>query len=359
MAGEAIGIPNGGHRVVRGARRWVLLAAVVVMAVAGVTAWQLTRHTGTTGSHTGSGGATHPQGGDTSASPSPTSTQRILLGAYTALAGEGTEAAIERRESAMGRRYDLQLTYYNWNDVFPDAGEATIVAHGRTPVMTWYGPGKDSGDNRTIAEVNDGSDDGWILSQAAAIKSFGHRIYFRLMPEMNGIWYHGFSGDPSAYVSAWRRVYKLFAEAGVKNVTWVWCPNVGPSGWDAYYPGDAYVDIIGVDGFSNVKYGYQTFEQMFGPFLTHYAGRKPIMIVETATDSGAGDPGAGVGSAASYISGMRSYLEDVAGPRYGVMGLCWFDTDDTDHHNWRLDQTKASWQAWLSLARDPYFGGRG
>lgn len=284
----------------------------------------------------------------------------MLLGTYTSLASvPDTEVAVERREAAMGRRYDLQITYYNWNDVFPDAEEPTIVAHGRTPVVTWYGPGKDPSDHRTLAEINDGSDDAWIRQQAEGIKAFGHRIYLRLMPEMNGIWYPGFSGKPAGYVAAWRRIHGLFGQVGVTNVTWVWCPNIAPAVWDPYYPGNGYVDVIGVDGFSNVKYGYQTFEQIFAPFLTHFAGRKPLLINEVATDSGAGNAAAGVGSAASFIDGMRSYLKDVAGRRYGVIGLCWFDTDDTDHHDWRVDQTAASWKSWLALARDPVFGGKG
>jgi hypothetical protein len=282
----------------------------------------------------------------------------MLLGAYVSLASEpDTEVAVERREAAMGRRYDLQITYYNWNDVFPDADEPAIVAHGRTPVMTWYGPGKDPSDHRTITEITDGSDDAWIRQQAEAIKAFGHHIYLRLMPEMNGTWYPGFSGKPAAYVDAWRRIHGLFGQVGVTNVTWVWCPNIAPAGWDPYYPGSQYVDAIGVDGFSNVKYGYQTFEQIFVPFLTHYAGRKPLLIDEVATDAGAGNAAVGVGSAASFIDGMRSYLKDVAGPRYGVIGVCWFDTDNTDHHDWRVDQTAASWQAWLALARDSAFRG--
>jgi glycosyl hydrolase family 26 len=287
--------------------------------------------------------------------PDPAS--RMLLGTYISLSGQSTEAAIEQREAAMGHRYNLELTYYNWDDHFPDSGEATIVAHGRTPVVTWYGPGKDVDDPRTLAEVNNGSDDGWIRQQAQAIKDFGHRIYLRLMPEMNGTWYHGFSGNPTAYVSAWQRIHRLFAQEAVTNVTWVWCPNIDPDDWDQYYPGNSYVDIIGVDGFSNTKYGYQTFEQMFAGFLGHYAGRRPLMIVETATNSGNGDAAAGIGSAASFISGMHSYLETVAGPRYGLVAVCWFDTDNTDNHDWRVDQTSAAWQAWLSLARDRYFGG--
>jgi hypothetical protein len=96
---------------------------------------------------------------------------------------------------------------------------------------------------------------------------------------------------------------------------------------------------------------------MFGSFFTHYSGRKPLLVVETATNSGSGDQAAGIGSAASYINGMHTYLKDTAGPDYGVIGVCWFDTDNTDAFDWRLNQTAASWQAWLSLARDPSFGG--
>ena len=357
----------GGSRVIRGPRRWVLLTAVLVLAPAGLAACasassSTPASSGTpASSSTPASSPTPSPSGPFSSFPAylPDPASGMLLGTYISLSGQSTEAAIEQREAAMGHRYNLQLTYYNWDSLFPDSGEATIVAHGRTPVVTWYGPGKDADDPRTLAEVINGSDDGWIRQQAEAIKDFGHRIYLRLMPEMNGTWYHGFSGNPAAYVAAWQRIHRLFAQEAVTNVTWVWCPNIDPDDWDQYYPGNSNVDIIGIDGFSNTKYGYQTFEQMFSSFLQHYAGRKPLMIVETATNSGNGDAAAGSGSAASFISGMHSYLKDVAGPRYGMVAVCWFDTDNTDNFDWRVDQTPAAWQAWLSLARDPYFGGHG
>jgi len=342
-------------------RGWIALAVTVaVVAAAAVAVLQISTHSGdrtpSGSAETPSGGARTPSAASTSAAPR----QHILLGAFTDLKGQSsTEASVEQREGAMGRRYDLEVTYYNWDDVFPDAGERGIAAHGRTVAMTWYGPGKDDSDQRTLTEVNDGSDDGLILNQAAAIKAFGYRIYLRLMPEMNGDWFHGFSGNPAAFIAAWHRIHRLFAQAGADNVTWVWCPNNGPADWDRYYPGDGYVDVIGVDGFSNTTYGWQTFEQMFGAFLAHYAGRKPLMINETATDSGAGYPAAGIGSAASFINGLRGYLQQTAGPRYGLTGLTWFDSNATDQHNWRVDQTPQSWQAWLGLARAAYFGGPG
>ena len=82
------------------------------------------------------------------------------------------------------------------------------------------------------------------------------------------------------------------------------------------------------------------------------------MVVETGTNSGAGDPGQHIGSAASYITGMARYLKAVAGPRYGVIAVCWFDADTNNGYNWRLDQTPSAWRAWLALASDPFFCGR-
>jgi hypothetical protein len=277
---------------------------------------------------------------------------RMLLGAYVSLSDHpDDEKAVEEREQAAGRPFDLQLTYYNWDDQFPDFGEAVIAAHGRTPLMTWYGPGKDPTDHRTLAEVNTGQDDAWITAQADAIKAFGKLVYLSPMPEMNGTWYRGFSLDPTAYVAAWRRIHGLFDQAGVTNVRWLWRPNITPAEWDPYYPGDAYVDVIGVDGY-NTGRPWQSFQTIFGSFLAHYSGRKPLMVVETATDSVGG-------SAAEWIMDMHAYLKDTAGPDYGVIGVCWFDTDTDDQHNWRVDQTPQAWQAWLAMAHDPYFGGHG
>ena len=309
----------------------------------------------------GTSAATVPALAVGGASELPDPNVRMLLGAYLSLSGQSLGTAVEARERAMGRPYDLEVTYYDWTDRFPDSGEAAMAAQGSTPFMAWYLPDKEPGSGGSLSEVTAGDDDAWITAQARAIKAFRHPVFLRLAPEMNGEWY-GYSGDPAAFVAAWRHIWHVFAGVGATNVTWVWCPNLSPSNWDPYYPGAAYVDVIGVDGFSNTTYTWQTFQQMFGAFFAHFASfapGKPQLVAETATNSGAGDPVADAGSAASYISGMMSYLRDVAGPRYDVIGVCWFDTDTNNGYNWRVDQTPAAWQAWLAMARDPYFGGHG
>lgn len=280
--------------------------------------------------------------------------RRLWIGAYVNLAGQPAAASVAQRERAMGRPYDLEVTYYNWKDPFPDAGEAQLAANGTIPLMTWYGPIPKT----SLAQINSGENDAWIIRQAEAIKAFGHPLLLRLLPEMNGNWY-GYADRPAQFVRAWRHVHDLFERAGTTNVAWVWCPNVTPATWDGYYPGNSYVDVIGVDGFANVRYTWETFQQMFGPFFAHFAGRRPMLVAETATNSGAGSATAGIGSAALFISGMDHYLRTVAGPKYGVIAVCWFDTDTNDRFDWRVDQTQASWQAWLAMARSPYFGGHG
>lgn len=282
----------------------------------------------------------------------PNPEHRMLLGAFTDLPGETSmQAAVAQREEAMGRKYNLVLTYYNWKNLFSAKIEEKIIRHKQIPVITWYGPGRTPHSHFDLGKINDGQEDAWILQQAEVIKSFRKTVFLRPMIEMNGNWYEGYSGHPAAFIAAWRRIYDLFARAGVHNVVWVWCPNLGPHDWDLYYPGNSYVDVIGVDGFNGWG-SWRSFKQMFQPFLAHFAGRKPLMIGETGTDNF-------YGLAGSWISGMHAYLKNVAGPRYGVIAVCYFDTKINAPYNWSLDQTPAAWQAWLSLARDPYFGGHG
>ena len=310
---------------------------------------------------TGTGSASGAATEGTLADGIPDPRSRMLLGAYTDLKGKSATAAMQARERAMGRPYDLAVTYYDWDDAFPDAGEEAMAAAGTTPLMAWYLPDTNSGSVAELGQLAAGADDARIRAQARAIKAYGHQVFLRLAPEMNGNWYK-YSGDPPAYMAAWRHVHQVFSAAGVSNVTWVWCPNVNPGNWDAYYPGRAYVDVIGVDGFSNTTYTWQTFQQLFEGFFKHFAAfapGKPQLVVETATNSAAGVPAAAVGSAASFITGMRSYLRGVAGPKYGVIGVCWFDSDTNNGYDWRVDQTPQAGQAWLALARDPYFGGHG
>lgn len=111
------------------------------------------------------------------------------------------------------------------------------------------------------------------------IQDFGHPVMIRLMNEMNGNWceYSGvnYSNDPLIYKEVYRYIYHRFEDAGVDNVLWIWNPN-GESyptvEWNhtlMYYPGDEYVDIVGLTAFNTGTY-YESFGEKWQDFTTLY-----------------------------------------------------------------------------------------
>lgn len=50
--------------------------------------------------------------------------------------------------------------------------------------------------------------------------------------------------DAASYKRLWKLVYETFKQKGLNNLIWVWTSETNDRDW---YPGDAYVDIIGRD----------------------------------------------------------------------------------------------------------------
>jgi Glycosyl hydrolase family 26 len=131
----------------------------------------------------------------------------------------------------------------------------------------------------------------WV-QQAAA---YAHPFFLILDVEMNGTWEPyspGVNGNtPADFVSMWRHVHDLSVQAGATNITWVWAPNVDPlnlfTSYDQLYPGDAYVDWTGFDGFN--MDGTSSFSWLYGPSynkLLQLAPAKPIMVTQVASVEG-------------------------------------------------------------------------
>ena len=144
----------------------------------------------------------------------------------------------------------------------------------------------------TGAAVTDGSRDTYIKDQADAIRDYGRPVFVRLDWEMNANFYPDWNEpgvSPSQYVASWQHVYRLFQQEGVTNAAFVWCPNLwdGPGGLSpsAWYPGDQYVDWIGVDAYpqsaveSFILTGAGGLEDQESFAAQH---RKPMMVAEWA-----------------------------------------------------------------------------
>ena len=108
------------------------------------------------------------------------------------------------------------------------------------------------------AKVAAGTYNNEITALAVKMVSAGwntNRTVIRLGWENNGSWYEWAwnKGGTAAYVAAFRKFVTVSRAAGLTNVRWDWNLNKGSQNYNRYvdwttgYPGDAYVDVIGID----------------------------------------------------------------------------------------------------------------
>jgi Glycosyl hydrolase family 26 len=239
---------------------------------------------------------------------------------------------VTRFAAAVGREPDIVLYYSGWGEPFLTQFARTAYAHGAEPLVQIY-PGR----HMPVAQVARGRGDGYLRRYAAQVRAFGHPVILSFAPEPNGSWYPwGWTRAPAAtWVAAWRHVVRVFRAAGARNVTWLLTLNVafpdsGPP--SAYWPGAAYVDWIGIDGYY-VRRG-DTFKSLFLPTL-HAVRRltsKPVLISETA-----------VGPAAGQVRGIANLFAAIR--RQRLTGLVWFDQAQHRgiyHQDWRLEDSAAA-----------------
>lgn len=132
-------------------------------------------------------------------------------------------------------------------------------------------------------------DDAYLRSFARTIGNSGVPVFLRFANEMNGAWVK-WNGDPKKYIEKFRLVAKVFREEAKDNVAMVWAPGANPTYTiESYYPGDAYVDWVGVSLYSifdpsldPLKQGEDRSSHLnkFDYIYQLYADRKPVFISE-------------------------------------------------------------------------------
>ena len=226
-----------------------------------------------------------------------------------------------------------------------------IAAHGATPVVSlelwsWHATGKGS----YLPDINEGRYDEYFRTWAAAAKKDGRRVLLRFGFEFNGDWFT-WSGDPAAYISAFRRARRIFKEAGAETVEWVWapnivsCPDTDANNMHRYYPGDAHVDWVALDGYNfgdhhDKWHTWQTFEAVYSAVLADFAKRyrgKPLIITEFGSAPGK------AGQRAAWIREAFAYLQRFPQVRAAI----WFNLDKRRENepDWRIDDDPASLRA--------------
>ena len=304
----------------------------------------------------GAGGASGGAGGGGAGSSGSSAllvpAQGALLGAFV---GTGTLASFE---SELGRQIAINHNFVGWSQDWTTL-LTTLAAGGRIPLVTWEA--WDGSVGAPLTNIIGGSYDSMITARAQAVKAFGKRFFLRWGHEMNGNWYPWDGANNGAnlaatttFISAYRHIHDLFVAAGATNALWVFCPNVDSvpgdtwNQWQNYYPGDAYVDWMGFDGYNwgtvQATSTWRTFPSIAGSIYASLAVKgKPIMIAETASAEQGGDKTAWI---AGVLPAMKTMFP-------AVKALVWFQMNkETD---WRVDSTPSAATAFISLANDLYF----
>jgi hypothetical protein len=296
-------------------------------------------------------------------------------------------------EAETGKRPNLDLYFQAWNagaktgvTNFSTKTAENACAAGMLPLYTWESwDTKDTGTN-----VHNGTDvpgvlwaqpdfapskivagdfDPYIRATAKLIASLPCPIALRFDQEVNGYWYPwgegttGMGGTPASqgaeYIKMWRHVWRIFKSAGATNVLWMWSPNfqtlkhAGYPALSAGYPGNKYVDWVGIDGYyyNNPN---QTFNGLFGSTITQLsdtAPSKPWMISET---------GVGTYPNPSTKAGQITDLLNSVAADDRFIGMVYFDQfKPNDRSDWRLDETPQSLAAFKNgIASKKYAAGK-
>lgn len=114
-----------------------------------------------------------------------------------------------------------------------------------------------------------------IISKVAdgleQLKNEGVPVLFRPLHEMNGEWF--WWGLPSynennperveLYKQLYQKIYKYMTNTrGLNNLLWVYSPDANREFKQSFYPGNGYVDIVGLDAYVDNPYAINGYSEM-------------------------------------------------------------------------------------------------
>jgi len=229
---------------------------------------------------------------------------KILLGGSDDSQKESFETIINLEDS-LKTTFPIIHIYGAWgskkSEEFPELAVRTIISMGSSPMITWEPwlgdfdsneyvgiPSIAKRDKNCLKAISGGTYDKYIRTWAKEAKKIGEPIFIRFAHEMNDPYRYPWgpqNNKTKDFILAWQHVHQIFELEKATNIIWVWSPHPSYEKFDAYYPGDKYVDYVGLGvlnfGTSVTWSKWWSFKDLFGkdyPKLSKF--NKPIMIAE-------------------------------------------------------------------------------
>ncbi len=279
----------------------------------------------------------------------------IQLGAYVPGA-PGDAGVLDSYSSMVGRQPDIVMMFRSLNGPLLYSPEITnLSARGETPLVTLE-PYAGSG-MAAFTDIAAGKYDDYFRKEADALRGLNMTVMLRFAHEMNlpsNDWGPGKAGNTGAsYVEAWRHIVSIFREEGANNVKWVWAPNVdyGGRSFTQYFPGDEWVDYVGLDAYNlgaSEGESWETFERLFSSSYATITqlSTKPVIITETSSSEIGG-------SKAGWIE--DTFFKTIPQKMPRVQAVVWFD--QSKERDWRVDSSQSSLDAYRRVVASSLYGG--
>ena len=260
----------------------------------------------------------------------------MLLGIYYGNQGWNMPQ-VQALESWQGKKNAVVNLFTDWTNNSQTIGNLfnqqllNIWNNKNVPLITWE-PFTDPTTPLDIeVRIANGEYDAYINTWADNMKTFlsgadavygtadDRRAYLRFAHEMNGNWYPWSAAvgnnSPTDYINMWQHVKGIFNGKGIDStrLQWVWSANntdVGGFSAEQFYPGDAYVDWIAVDGYnwgtSNSRSSWNTPQQIYGGMIDRLRmlTDKPLAITEFASTTAGG----GMNGKSRWITDAFNYF---------------------------------------------------
>ena len=207
-----------------------------------------------------------------------------------------------------------------------------------------------------LEDIANGKYDRGIQKFADSAIEYGEKyggFLISTMREMNGNWY-SWGQKSRLFKKTWKQIWKNFEDRKANEyATWVWevfCPEAAGRNVDypeRYYPGDEYVDWIGLSAFSRAGYrsGTKSFSSLVGTTYREMRWKhrdKPVMMSEFGKTIGSGQ--------ARWLRNAFKTIKSWPGMKAATF---W----NNIHLGLRDDHTldSESYKVYKEIMRDPHF----
>ncbi len=201
---------------------------------------------------------------------------KLVSGQFCGWSRDASLETLAKIERATGQwPAMIGLDYCAW-----DAGQATIDTAppnqlaqnywraGGLVTISWHAPNpanpkgfgglNDKGVNLQDLLKPGATHDRWMksLDEVAAglqqLQQSGVVVIWRPLHEMNGGWFWWGAKPGADYIAVWRHMFDYFThDKQLHNLIWSFGPNHGQQPAASYYAGDAYVDLTGLDAYTD------------------------------------------------------------------------------------------------------------